>query len=289
MWILAGVTLAPKSVHEALAALETVAERLHEGGDARGVFPDIYSIITRKVAEQVESDTSAFLEPRWISRLAGRFCERYLETLRWSLELRPQDCNAWSAAYACSSLSRTFPVQHVLLGLSAHINFDLAVGIYQTIREFGHEACPAMIARYKHDHDQVNSLLLASIPEAFEHLSERQGCALSSLLYARAYVVARFTTMQLLTRWRALVWDNVLALLVAKSDGARDALIAAMERRSGLYGRILKLPSDIASTFFMPPRFEPTRRANVIPLSKPVKSAEPSGREGRLPLERLCA
>lgn len=288
--ILAGVPLEPKNVNEALTALETVAERLRQDGDARAAFPDIYSIITRKVAEQVNRKDGIFKEPQWISRLAGRFCERYLETLRWSLEQRPQDCDAWSAAYACSPLARSIPLQHVLLGLSAHINFDLAFGIHETIHEFGHEASPEMIARYKHDHDQVNALLLASIPEAFEHLSQRYSCVVSSLLYARAFKSSRWLTMQVLSYWRAQVWENVIALLTTGSVAEQDTLMAAMERRSGIYGRLLKLPSDLAELPFRPQGSRPEKVAPVIPLSKPVKG-ERRPRPGALPLPpaRMCA
>lgn len=288
--ILAGVPLEPKNINEALTALETVAERLRQDGDARAAFPDIYSIITRKVAEQVQRKDGIFKEPQWISRLAGRFCERYLETLRWSLEQRPQDCDAWSAAYACSPLARSIPLQHVILGLSAHINFDLAFGIYETIREFGHEACPEMLARYKHDHDQVNALLLASVPEAFERLSRRYSCVVSSLLYAHAFKPSRWLTMQVLSHWRAQVWENVTALLATGSVAKQDMLIAGMERRSGIYGRLFKLPSDLAELPFRTQRARPEKVAPVIPLSKPVKG-ERHPYPSALPIAqtRMCA
>jgi hypothetical protein len=287
---LAGMPLKPTNVDEALTALKTVAERLRQAGDARAAFPDIYSIITRKVAEQVHRKDGIFKEPQWISRLAGRFCERYLETLRWSLEQRPQDCDAWSAAYACSAATRTIPVQHVLLGLSAHINFDLALGIYETILEVDHEVSPEMLARYKHDHDQVNALLLASIPEAFEHLSQRYGCVVSSLLYARAFKTSRWFTMQMLSHWRAQVWDNVLTLLAARSAAKQNALIVTMGRRSGFYGRLLKLPSDIARLSFPTQRSKPQTVAPVIPLNQPAKG-EPHPGPSPLPLPppRMCA
>jgi hypothetical protein len=266
--ILGGITLAPRSVDDALTALETVAERLHASDDVLAAFPDIYGIITRKVAEQVRSRSGMFLEPRWISRLAGRFCERYLETLRFWLERRPQDCAAWTSTYACSTMPVAAPAQHVLLGLSAHINFDLALGIYRTIIEFGHGSCPEMLARYKHDHDQVNSLLLASIPEAFELLATRHGCVVSAAIQRRMFSSASWITMQLLTRWRALVWTNVRALLAARTERERSAVITKMARRSALYGRLFMLPSELAAgPFRMFTRR--SRGAKVIPLTRP--------------------
>ncbi len=86
---LAGIPEHPVNADDALLALDTVAARLASRGDGRAAFPDIYGIITRKVAEEVKKNRGIFVEPLWISRLAGRFCERYLETLRWSLDGAP--------------------------------------------------------------------------------------------------------------------------------------------------------------------------------------------------------
>src|SRR5687768_17014880 len=69
--ILAGINLTPITIDEALEALETVAARLRAKNDPRAVFPDVYGVITRRVKEAIEGRGPAFLEPQWISRLAG--------------------------------------------------------------------------------------------------------------------------------------------------------------------------------------------------------------------------
>ncbi len=241
----AGVPLHPKSAEEALRALDAVTAHLIETGDARAAFPDVYGIITRRVAESVAlGDRGIFQAPRWISRLAGRFCERYLETLRWSFDRHQQDAGAWAIAYDAGDGAGTLPLQHVLLGLSAHINFDLALGIYRTIVEFG-AFDGASMRRYRHDHDAVNHLLRASIPEAFDHLIRRHRCEASAVLYQRAYAVSEWAAMWILATWRARVWDDALVLLHARSTAERERVVAAMERRSRRIGRLLALPGAL--------------------------------------------
>ena len=56
----------------------------------------------------------------------------------------------------------------------------------------------AKIARYKHDHDYVNKLLDASIPEAFDRLIRRHHCATTRWL-DHAGRLTRWCTMELLT------------------------------------------------------------------------------------------
>ena len=136
------------------------------------------------------------------------------------------------------------PLQHVLLGLSAHINFDLALGIYRTIVEFGAFDAESM-RRYKHDHDAVNDLLRASIPEAFDHLIRRHRCDAAALLFHRAYAVSEWAAMWILATWRARVWDDALVLLHARSAAERERVVAAMERRSRRIGRLLALPGVV--------------------------------------------
>jgi hypothetical protein len=238
----------PTSAREALRLLDLVTERLLSEGDPRAAFPDIYAIITRRVAENVDASTRAtagddafFQEPRWISRLAGRFCERYLETLRWSLDGAPQDAGAWDTTYASCSVPGTLPLQHVMLGLSAHINYDLAIGIHRTIIEFG-ATDAGTLSRYKHDHDAVNDLLRASIPEAFDHLVARHHCVAASAIFHRGYAFAEWTTMRVLTSWRARVWEDAMEMLGARTAAMRDVIVRRMERVSRRYARLLALP-----------------------------------------------
>ncbi len=243
--LLAGVSLHPRNIEEALHSLETVVDRLAARKDARAVFPDIYAVITRNVAQEIHRHEGLFLEPRWISRLAGRFAERYLETLAWSLEGKAQDCKAWELSHDFAEQGLTFPLQDAALGISAHINFDLALGLWKTIEEFG-DTSQAKLARYKHDHDAVNSLLAASLPESLERLMVRYGCATTSLLAGRALLpLTRAVSLHVLARWREHVWNDVLALVHARNKREQAAVISRMGQRSGRLGHVFALSSQV--------------------------------------------
>jgi len=231
----------PTDAAQAHAALDYVADLLLRAGDARAAFPDIYAVITRRVAEDVARPDGPFLEPAWISRLAGCFCTRYLETLRRAMGGGPQDTTAWTCAYDSIDAAGMPPVQHALLGLSAHINYDLALGIHATIVEHGHAEDRAAIARYKHDHDQINALLAASITEAFQRLIERHRCATTAWL-ERAGRLTRWFTMELLARWRTQVWAEVEALLRARTKAQRARVVRRMGARAGRIGAVLRRP-----------------------------------------------
>ncbi len=238
--ILADLERRPTSLTAAAHGLRSVADRLHAVGDPRAAFPDIYGMITDRVLVEADTPGGLFCEPAWISRLSGRFCERYLETLAWSLADLDQDCGAWRIAYRATATRATVPYQDVVLGLSAHINFDLAQGIAQTIEEFGTARDADKRARYKHDHDAVNVLLEESIPRAFERLIDAYACRTSAVLWAPPGRALTFRmTMRVLAYFRANVWTDVVALLDARDAAERQRVLAAMDARSSRYARML--------------------------------------------------
>jgi len=173
---------APRTVDEALEALQEVSQKLRPLHDSRAIFPEVYSIITEKVADEIHHPTGLFWEPTFIARLAGCFAERYLDTLRCSIEHRPQDCEAWAVAYGCNTDLELVALQHAALGICAHINFDLALGIYRTIEDLGASKKPFLLRRFKHDHDQVNHILAQSFRPALERMIDAYGCRTSHLI-----------------------------------------------------------------------------------------------------------
>src|SRR6185295_15365754 len=65
--------------------------------------------------------------------------------------------------------------QDMLLGLNAHINYDLAYGIYLNLKEFDDGRDHLLLPRRKFDHDQVNNILVNTIPQVEEVLTRDYG------------------------------------------------------------------------------------------------------------------
>jgi Family of unknown function (DUF5995) len=235
-----GIDTEPSSVHEARTSLEQVSTRLRLQDDARAVFPDIYAVITKIVEREISGGTGFFLEPAFISGLAAEFARRYLETLAWTVEGHAQDCSAWALAYDYCKAGNVAPLQHAVFGISAHINFDLAIGIHATIRRLGYCGDPVKLARYKHDHDAVNELLAQSLPEALDRLERVYGCPMTTMLGRRTRRHAVRLMLNALQRWRELVWANVVEMLHAPDEQARHRVVTRMERRSRRIGHRLR-------------------------------------------------
>ena len=242
--VLHGISLAPTSASEAFEILTTVSARLRARGDFRAVFPDVYAVVTRRVRDSLQGKAKRlFVEPSFISRLAGRFCELYLAALRRSLDGEPQRCAAWETADREASSRSLYPAQHALLGLNAHINFDLALGLFANVTALGGAGDEAKMERYRHDHDAVNEILEEALPEVMALLADRYGCKIARLVLrigepSRALY---WLTLLTLTAWRSRVWGDLGRLLAAPDAVERARIEARMSLRSGTLARVIAL------------------------------------------------
>jgi hypothetical protein len=237
------VDTAPRDVGAALVALETVTARLRAVDDARAVFPDVYAVITRRVARAL-AEGGTFLEPAWIARLAGDFAERYFAALVPSIvgpaPARAPVPAAWRVAFAAGAHGPRLPVRDALLGINAHVNHDLARGIAATLATAGHWTDDASLVRHKHDHDAIDGLLRAGLPEIEGLLLHRYGCRATWLATRarRADNAATEAALALVEGWRATVWGDALAL-VRGSAAERAARAARIDAHAARIARAL--------------------------------------------------
>ena len=167
----------PGDAVAALASLETVTARLREVHDARAVFLDIYRVITQRVVTVLRtSNAGGFLEPDWLSGLTGRFAEDALLAVRASLKGDDTGCVAWHFASAYAAAGETLPCENALLGVSAHVNHDLAFAVSDYLRARRATLDAVQLKRYQHDYFHVNQLLRDCVQECIRVLVDRYHC-----------------------------------------------------------------------------------------------------------------
>ncbi|MBN8228147.1 hypothetical protein JYK02_11570 [Corallococcus macrosporus] len=232
----------PVNAEEALEGLEKILGRLNARNDSRAIFLDIYAIVTRKVVHLLSRpDAGGFMEPEWLSHLTGRFAEEALIAVRDSLKNLPLPTAAWRFATHYPAQGLTQPYQDALLGVSAHINHDLGMVVYDNIAHQSPPADARRMARYRHDYFHVNEILRSCIPECLDLLAERYHCTSTKLLLKVPFsrpVVER-AVMQMLIVWRQRVWENVVAMLEAQTPEEHQAVVERVRTTSGRIAQAL--------------------------------------------------
>jgi hypothetical protein len=148
----ATLTAAPYTTHwgayDSLACLE---EHFVAAGDRRAIFASVYTLTTLRMAESI--DAGEYVNTAWMKSYQTQFADRYRVALRaYVLGQRSQVPNAWLKAFDAAAGGQTLIIQDVLLGMNAHINFDLPFAIE------GVQISPNTASRYA-DHTKVNQVL----------------------------------------------------------------------------------------------------------------------------------
>lgn len=126
--------------------------------DAAGHFPAMYARVTQRIKVAVES--GRFGDGAGMVAFAGAFARWYLRP-RSGVEPIP---GSWRAAWAVTGDDRLLIVQHLLLGINAHVNHDLAQAVVEVADDRGD------LAAMRPDFDAVNAVLGETMPEVLRDL-----------------------------------------------------------------------------------------------------------------------
>jgi hypothetical protein len=156
---------------------------------------------------------------RWDVAFAGLYLDALESGLRGERVPGP-----WAAAFGAGRA--VAPVRHGLLGMNAHINYDLPQALLAVISD-AELGDPALLARREAGHRHIDRVLAALVDRA-DALSETTGSR--SLPGRLAAPANRLATRRFLTEARAKVWANTRVLACARRHG----LAAYQARRTEL-------------------------------------------------------
>jgi hypothetical protein len=196
-----------------LRALDDVIARAIDEGDRSGYFAVLYRKVTAKVAEGL--DTGFFDDAERMERLDHLFAERYLDAVA-AQRAAGRPTASWQLAFDAGNAWRPLVLQHLLVGINAHINLDLGIA---AARCSPGDELPGL----RRDYDRINAILasmIASIQIDLQRISpwmgllDRIGARTQTELIRFSIVTARAGAWRFATRLAAIPaadWDPVVA------------------------------------------------------------------------------
>ncbi len=149
-------TLVPaQSIDEVLARLDHIIGTARRQKSRLGYFAALYRDVTARVKTAIEA--GAFEDGPRMERLDVVFARRYLDALeKRGTEAGPPA--AWTRTF--DAAERWFPLvlQHLLLGMNAHINLDLGIAAVEV-------ASDGDLDDLERDFDRINQILRSMIDE----------------------------------------------------------------------------------------------------------------------------
>ena len=233
-----------RRISDVVAELRAIAARAEETRSRVGFFATLYARVTAAVAARIRE---GFFEdgPR-MERLDVMFADLYIEAVKRRLSGAGGVSRAWTVAFDACDTREPIILQHLYLGMNAHLLVDLPVAIASTISRGAFGAA-------KRDFLRINDIVAAEMNGFHDHL-----CAVSPRLaqWKRA-ADGLWTAGSKGILFVAREWAfRCAGTLAAAPEEERGRLVDAFDRRAAAIGEKVVLRPRLGAGVFRAIRVE---------------------------------
>ncbi|GAA2482150.1 DUF5995 family protein [Terrabacter carboxydivorans] len=212
-----------RTIADVVERMASTLDRMPAEPASRRAFLATYQRTTLAVGDAVAS--GSFEDPAWVEVWDVVFADLYLDALEAHLggDARRPAPRPWRLAFeAPPDLP---PLRQVLLGINAHVNYDLPQALLGVISDadFGD---PVLLARRRRDHERIDAVLSGRVAAEDDELSA-QGA--KSVLDRLLTPLNRAASTRFLREARAKVWHNTMELQRARVAGPQAYAVRLAE------------------------------------------------------------
>ena len=218
----------PASIDEVLAELDHIIAQSRHDNDYIGLFAYVYRRTTASIREGIEK--GVFDDGKRMEHFDVLFANLYIQAYRDFLAIRPAS-ESWKLCFEARFLKLTI-IQHVLMGMNAHINLDLGIAAARS-------AEGRQILEMKDDFMKVNTILNSIIDDIQASLGK-----VSPLMFLMDWLGGRKDEKLIdfgIRRYRDQAWHMACELALA-GESDKDLLIAEVDNKTTKLGRAIQHP-----------------------------------------------
>jgi hypothetical protein len=217
------------SIDEVVDQLTALLGWASDTDSRAGYFAALYRKVTLKVRDGIRN--GMFDDAERMERFDVIFANRYLEAFKAFRSGGPMS-SCWLLAFQSTTEFWPIVLQHLLMGMSAHINLDLGVATAATMRGDDLEAIHG-------DFDKINAVLAALVDDVQNDLAELwPGLRLLNPLLGNIDdAVVNFS----LEKARDNAWRSAQDF-AALPDGLWAGAIAVQDRKASIIGKLVRRP-----------------------------------------------
>jgi hypothetical protein len=228
----------PRTIDEVVARLDDVIDGSRRTKSRLGYFAALYRKVTVEVKKGIAD--GVFEDGERMERLDVAFANRYLEALD-QYEGGGSPTASWQVAFTAAKRPWPIVLQHLLLGMNAHINLDLGIAAARV-------SPGAQIWKLETDFNRINGILAELSDDTQRELSQIwPALKLIGKAAGKADdVIVNFS----ISRARAFAWQ-VAVDLAPLSSADQQARIDELDREVSAIGRVIRKPGPVARFFTM--------------------------------------
>jgi hypothetical protein len=210
-------------VADVVAQMEQRLDDLPAAQAHRRFFLGTYLRTTEAVGAAIV--TGRFEDPAWVERWDVVFAELFIQAHDADRDGRLAEVpRPWRLAFDPPPDQPA--LRHVLVGINAHVNYDLPQALLAVISDADFTA-PGVLDRRRRDHEQIDGVLSSRVGAEDAELASGGRALLDKVLAP----LNRLGSKRFLRESRQKVWHNAIELQRARVQGpaAYDARLAELE------------------------------------------------------------
>lgn len=237
-----------RTIADLASRLDTSASAWADRGDRLAYFAALYGLMTARVAEGIA--TGRFEDNARMERLACHFAARYFDAIE-RYERGDETPASWRVAFGAAPTWRPIILQHLMLGMNAHINYDLGIAAAEVAAADGIEAV-------QRDFMEINAVLaelLGDVQRRLGVVSPWMGI-LAALGGRTDEVIVNFS----MSRARDAAWRFAERYATLEPE-ARVSAAHALDHGVARFAKVILRPGRLISLAAVPVRLR--ERASV--------------------------
>ena len=206
--------------------MQVLIEQWEKAGDGRADFLRCYSLMTGSMLSAIEAGD--FHDREWVGALLRHFAEYYfvaVDDYEQGSEAVP---SVWRLAHDAARQGDAWMLQNLLLGINAHINYDLVLALVDMLdQEWQSLTLANRQLRYE-DHCHVNAIIGRTVDAVQDQVVERRLPAMS-VLDEILGPVDELLASRMIAGWREAVWNAAIQMLDCSDMAERERLRREVE------------------------------------------------------------
>jgi hypothetical protein len=197
--------------------------------DRRLIFLTCYRMMTRNIIAAIEA--SDFEDPPWVNTLMDNFAGLYFRALETDQGEKTGSPSVWQIAFQAANNPRIPALQNLVLGVNAHINYDLVFALSDLLATEWHQLTPEQRQMRYRDHCHVNDVIYSTIIPVQNQVINRFEPQLE-VFEKLLGPVDEWMTELLISDWREEVWKHATRLVDVEDEADRQAVVRQVEEIS---------------------------------------------------------
>jgi hypothetical protein len=216
--------------------MQSIVSEWESQSDHRSIFLNCYMLMTGNML--IAIDRKEFSDPRWVDRLLHAFADYYFLALN-AYDLNPRSAPpVWQLAHDASLDHSITPLQKLLLGVNAHINYDLVLTLVDLLQpEWSQIQDQHRKIRYT-DHCLVNEIIGRTIDTVQDTILE-PAMPVMDIIDKVLGPIDEFLISRLIANWRENVWNHATRLIESQDPAEQQQMIMQVEEDALRIGRFI--------------------------------------------------